>query len=106
MQARGHAHRSTFAETVQRNVFLEKTHSQHQPLIFINGIVFLNNTFKSGFGTGVPCGGHWANPMTTVGTDSIAQFPSVATGRLINKKQLVLSAFEIPDLPYLRYLGW
>jgi hypothetical protein len=96
----------TFAEAVQRNVFLEKTHSQHQPLIFINGIVFLNNTFKSGFGTGVPCSGHWANPLATAGTDSIAQCPSVATSRLINKKQLALSAFEIPDLPYLRYLGW
>jgi len=35
-----------------------------------------------------------------------AQCLSVATGHLINKKQLVLSAFDVPDLPYLRYLGW
>jgi len=64
------------------------------------------STLSGGFGTGVPCDGHWANPLATAGTDSIAQCLSVAAGRLIKKKQLVLSAFEIPDLPYLRYLGW
>jgi hypothetical protein len=49
---------------------------------------------------GEPIGNGWNK------SQAFAQCLSVAAGRLINKKQLALSAFEIPDLPYLRYLGW
>jgi hypothetical protein len=44
---------------------------------------------------GEPVGNGWN------GSRAFAQFPSVAAGRLINRKQLALSAFEVPDLPYL-----
>lgn len=65
------------------------------------------STLSDGFGTSVPGGGHWANPLATAGMDSE---PLLSIRRLrpvaqLIKEQQVLSVVEVPDLPYLRYSG-